>query len=321
MTRDVTSAAAGLSPPRSIGRAVAVGGGHGTARTLRALESVADHVTAVITVADDGGSSGRLRRDLGVPAPGDLRMALTALAPDSELAGLVAHRFDRGELAGHSLGNLLLVALLERCEGDLITALDRLAVLLGARGRVLPCTSQPVSLHAIAAGGDIRGQAAVAATPRIERVSLDPPAPAAPIQVLDAIGRADLVVLGPGSLYTSVLPNLMVPAVADALTSTPAMVALVANLRAQPGETEGMGLADHLDALREHVPALRIDVLVAHDGAPPRLPVRPLDPGEAVGHPLIGRVVTADLLDGADGHDPATLATVLAGIVRVAPGR
>jgi uncharacterized cofD-like protein len=278
-------------------------------------------VTAVITVADDGGSSGRLRRDHGVPAPGDLRMALTALAPPSELAALVAHRFDRGELSGHSLGNLVLVALIEQCNGDLVVAIDRLARLLGVQGRVLPCATEPVSLRAVTATGHVAGQTAVAATPRLQRVLLEPAHVAAPEAVPAAILAADVVVLGPGSLYTSILPNLLVPDIAEAVRGTRARVVLVANLREQPGETEGMTLADHLDALHAHVPGLRVDVLVGHHGSRPAGPGRALDPADAVGHPLIGEVVTGDLTDGVDGHDPVALAAAFARLVTTVPGR
>lgn len=303
-TRDVPS---GSGSGR---RAVAVGGGHGLARVLRALPRVVDHVTAVVTVADDGGSSGRLRRDLDVLPPGDLRMALTALAADRELAELVAYRFARGELAGHSLGNLMLVALHDLCDDDVVAALDRLAVALGVPGRVLPCTLEPVSLHAVTSTGEVTGQAAIAATPHLERVWLEPDQPATHPDVVAAIEQADIVVLGPGSLYTSLLPNLLVPSVARALAATSAPVALIANLREQPGETEGMTLHDHLDVLAAHVPDLAVEILIAHQGPAPSGAGIPL----AVDPALAGRVAEvlhSDLLDGRDGHDPTALAEAL----------
>jgi uncharacterized cofD-like protein len=297
-------------------RAVAIGGGHGLARTLRALPRVVDHVTAVVTVADDGGSSGRLRRDLDVLPPGDLRMALTALARQPELAATVGYRFRRGELAGHSLGNLVLVALLELSDGDVVRALDRLAALLQVPGRVLPCTTVPVTLLARTAGGGVTGQVAVAATPRLEQVWLAPADASATPEAVAAIERADLVVLGPGSLYTSLLPNLLVPGIAGAVATTAAPVVVVANLRQQPGETEGMSLVDHLDALLEHVPDLRVDVLIGHDGPAPSGEGAPLtlDPATIGGR--VGRVLPADLLDGHDGHDPAVLAGLLDRLLR-----
>jgi uncharacterized cofD-like protein len=297
-------------------RAVAIGGGHGVARSLRALPHVVDHVTAIVTVADDGGSSGRLRRDLDVLPPGDLRMALTALARTPALAEVIGYRFARGELAGHSLGNLILVALQDLSGGDLVEALDRLARVLEVPGRVLPCTLEHVTLHARASGGAVTGQVAVAATPRLEEVWLEPAAPPATPDAVRAISGADLVVLGPGSLYTSLLPNLLVPGIADALTRCRAPIVFIANLREQAGETEGMHLGAHLDALYAHIPRLELDVLVAHDGAAPSGAGAPLvvDPDALADR--VGRIVLADLLDGEDGHAPAALARVLGQLLR-----
>ena len=302
------------TPGHELDRAVAIGGGHGLARSLVALRDVADRVAAIVTVADDGGSSGRLRRDLGVLPPGDLRMAATALAHRARLAEVISYRFERGELGGHSLGNLVLVALQDLHGGDLVAALDELALHLGIAGRVLPCTTAPVTLHASSAAGGVSGQAAIAETSRLRRVWLSPPAPPATPAALDAIAEAELIVLGPGSLYTSLLPNLLVPGIATALQDTPAPVVLVANLREQPGETEGMDLADHLDVLADHAPEVRIDALLVHDGARPSGPGRALD---AHGSRLADRPVpihTADLLDRQDGHDPAALARALTAV-------
>lgn len=328
---------------------VVVGGGHGCSRALRALRRLAVERTAIVTVADDGGSSGRLRRDHDVVALGDLRMALLALAaeaippgqvapdgaaPDSSaLVALAGRRFERGELAGHSLGNLLLLGLIEESEGDLIAALDAFARLVGAVGRVLPATTVPVTLAAETASGPVAGQVAVATATRIRSVRLDPDdAPAAP-GVLDALGAADLVLLGPGSLYTSILPNLLVEGVADVLRDTTARVVLVGNLRAQPGETEEMDLADHVEALQQHVPGLRLDVLLAHDrsgrgglsdgkdrgvGAPAaRDPLR-IDEQRLAG--LVGTIVRTDLGDELDGHDPHRLADAVADLLGLAGG-
>jgi len=285
--------------------------GHGLARTLAALPGLFDHVTAVVTVADDGGSSGRLRRDLGVAPPGDLRMALTALARDDELAEVVGYRFRRGELAGHSLGNLGLVALRQLSDGDLVKALERIARLLDVPGRVLPCTTDEVVLKGRTSAGQVAGQAALAATRGIEEVWLEPREPEATGEALVAIRRADLVVLGPGSLFTSLLPNLLVPAVAEALAGSSSPVALVGNLREQPGETQGLALHDHLDVLSKHVPGLTVDVVVAHEGPAPAGGGTPLwadlDQLEA----RVAKVVVADLLDGHEGHDPVALAAAL----------
>jgi uncharacterized cofD-like protein len=310
------SGSAGTTPPEPVAggaghrvrRAVAIGGGHGLARTLAALPQLVDHVTAVVTVADDGGSSGRLRRDLDVLPPGDLRMAATALARDADLAALIGYRFTRGELSGHSLGNLVLIALQELSGGDPVVALDRLVRMLDVPGRVLPCTTTHVTLHATTADGAVTGQVAVAATPRLQRVWLEPDQPVASPEAIAAIDAADLVVIGPGSLYTSVIPNLLVPDIAAAVARTSAPVVYVANLREQPGETEGMGLVDHLDALADHVDGFHLDAVIAHDGPAPAGGGAALMIPDAAAEQRAGRLLVADLLDGHDGHDPAALA-------------
>ncbi|MEX2549995.1 MAG: uridine diphosphate-N-acetylglucosamine-binding protein YvcK [Nitriliruptoraceae bacterium] len=296
---------------RVLERAAALGGGHGVARSLAALTRLAEDVVAVVTVADDGGSSGRLRRDFGGLPPGDLRMALTALAGRSRIAEVLGHRFARGELAGHSLGNLVLTALVEEHDGDVIGALDELASWLAVPGRVLPCTTEPLSLHATTAHGQVDGQAAITRTSGLQRLRVAPAAPEATPQAVDAITRAELLVIGPGSLYTSVLPNLLVPGIRDALIAASAPVVLVANLREQPGETEGMTLADHLDVLASHVPGLYLDALVVHEGPPPGGPGRPLGSAVSGLEDRVGRLVRADLKDANDGHDPEALARAL----------
>lgn len=310
------TAAANRSGPGDGSRAVAIGGGHGLSRSLDALTRVVDHVTAVVTAADDGGSSGRLRRDLGVVPPGDLRMAVAALSPHRRLVELIQYRFEAGELEGHSLGNLILVALSQLEGDDIVAGLDELCRLLEVPGRVLPCTTLPVWLHAETADGRVSGQVAVAETPRIDRVHLEPADPPACGPAVEAIRRADLIVLGPGSLYTSLLPNLLVPGIAEAVCRATAPVVYVANLREQPGETEGMTLPDHLVALADHVPDLRLSHVVAHDGPRPSGPGAPLTAtAEDLGGALTA-IVESDLLDGDDGHDPQALAQVLRRIVR-----
>lgn len=305
-----------LVGPGDGSRAVAIGGGHGLNRTLQALSHVVDHVTAVVTAADDGGSSGRLRRDFGVVPPGDMRMALAALSPDEGLVRLLQYRFERGELDGHSLGNLMIVALTDLNHGDLIAALDEVAQLLQVRGRVLPCTTTPVTLHAETDGGRVEGQVEVAQTPRVDRVWLEPADVPATSAAVDAVRRADLIVLGPGSLYTSLIPNLLISEIARALAASEAPVALVGNLRQQPGETEGMDLYDHLAALHEHVPGLRLTTVITHEGPDPSGPGKRLEPDLDAVNGWVEEVVSADLLDGADGHDPRKLAGVLEGILR-----
>jgi len=250
---------------------VAVGGGHGQAATLRAARSYASSLTAVVSVADDGGSSGRLRRDLGIVPPGDLRTCLGALAsPDSVLAQAFEHRFEGAaltgsdaDLGGHALGNLVLTGLLA-VTGDVQAAVDEAARLLGAVGRVVPATYEPVVLAAEAACGAVEGQSNVARTPKIRRLSLVPVDVAAASAAVAAIAAADQVVLGPGSLYTSVLAAASVVGISAALRGARAQRVYVANLRPQPGETEGYDVADHVAAMLAH--GIEVD-LVLYDGA------------------------------------------------------
>lgn len=296
--------------------AVAIGGGHGTAKTLMALRSLTSAVTAVVTVADDGGSSGRLRREMDVLPPGDLRMALVALAERPELAELLQFRFSRGDLSGHSLGNLIIVALQELLEGDLLAALERVGTALGLAGRVLPCTTDEVHLRARTVDGEVSGQTNVAKAVRIEQVWLEPKTPTPTPAVLDAIRGARLIVVGPGSLYTSILPNLLIPSIATTITQSAATVVYVANLREQRGETQGMTFTAHLDAVLQHAPALRIDVLLAHTGAPVSgsLPALAINP--TLTHPQIGQVIGANLIgQDPDSHDPAALAQAFKNIL------
>lgn len=306
-------------------RVVAIGGGHGLARGLAALRRLAVAPTAIVTVADDGGSSGRLRADLGVIALGDLRMALLALARNHGLADALALRFLRGELEGHALGNLLLLALAEQAHGDVIAALDEAAGLLDCAGRVLPASTAPVHLAARVAGMEVDGQARVTrSTGRIERVWLEPEDPPACAEAMAAVRAADVVVLGPGSLFTSVVAALLVPQLATAVAETAARVVYLANVTAQPGETVGLDAQDHVAALLDHLPGARLDVVVLHDG--------PTDPhgGGPIGTQVaasdrVSRVIRADVVarrdDGSPGygHDPARLADVLAGVLDLPP--
>ena len=251
---------------------VALGGGHGLAASLSALRLMTDRITAVVTVADDGGSSGRLRDEMDVLPPGDLRMALSALCDDSEWGrtwrDLLQHRFATdGPLDRHSVGNLLIVALWELL-GDTVEGLDLVGRLLGARGRVLPMASVPLCIEAdvrTAAGHHevVRGQTQVALTPHhIEQLRLHPADPPACPEAVAAIRDADWVVLGPGSWYSSVLPHLLVPDLRAALVATTARVVVTLNLTPDD-ETEGMRAVDHLEVLRAHAPELPVHAVVA----------------------------------------------------------
>lgn len=238
---------------------VAIGGGHGLAIVLEAMVDRSSSLTAVVSVADDGGSSGRLRRDLGIVAPGDMRRCLAALTPNGLIRKALEHRFDHGVLAGHPAGNVLLASLLE-LEPDPVVVMDTLAAMVEARGRVLPATSEPVDLLASAARGTVKGQVAISESGAIHEIRFSPAEPEVPSAVVAAIEHADLIVLGPGSLYTSVLAPV-VPGVAAALRRRQGSLVHVANLAAEPGETEGYGLDEHIEAVLRH--GVDPDVVIA----------------------------------------------------------
>jgi uncharacterized cofD-like protein len=233
-------------------RVVAVGGGHGTAVSLRALRRVSDDVTGVVSVADDGGSTGRLRALLNVAAVGDLRKCLGALAdPDNPLTASFEHRFSVGELNGHAVGNLLLVGLID-ATGDLEESVRAVARVMGVTGAIVPASAEGVVLVASTEEGDTRGQTAVMKSSSIRRIRVEPTNAATPIAAVEAIERADVILIGPGSLFTSVLAACVVPGVTQALAGTTAKKIYVANLHAQIPETEGYTLEDHVDALVRH---------------------------------------------------------------------
>jgi uncharacterized cofD-like protein len=258
-------------------RVVALGGGHGLAASLSALKLLTDRVTGVVTVADDGGSSGRLREEFAVLPPGDLRMALAALCDDTEWGhtwrDVLQHRFrGEGPLAGHAVGNLLIVSLWDLL-GDTVGGLDLIGRLLNSRGRVLPMASVPLDIEAEIVGHDqaypevlstVRGQHRVASsTGRVQGVRLLPPDPGCPPETLAAVREADWVVLGPGSWFTSVMPHVLVPSLREALVGTPARRLLNLNLEMHVGETKGYRAQDHIDSLVKHAPELRFDVVLA----------------------------------------------------------
>ncbi|MFI6513410.1 uridine diphosphate-N-acetylglucosamine-binding protein YvcK [Streptosporangium sp. NPDC050855] len=303
-------------------KVVALGGGHGLYASLSALRRVTSRLTAVVTVADDGGSSGRLRRELGVLPPGDLRMALAALCDDDEWghtwSEVVQHRFrSDGDLHGHTVGNLLIVALWERL-GDTVAGLDWLGRLLGAHGRVLPMSSVPLDIAAeVELDGrvsTVRGQVACALTPgRVRAVSLLPKDPPACPEAVEAVLDADWVVFGPGSWFTSVLPHLMVPELAEALLATRARRLVALNLAPQPGETDGFSPQKHLEVLGQHASSLAIDVVVADTGV-----THDRDALAKAAADLGGRLVLAPVADedGSPRHDAQRLASVLDEIFR-----
>ncbi len=239
---------------------VAVGGGHGTAVTLRAARRYAGSVTAIVSVADDGGSSGRLRELLDVVALGDMSKCLVALAdPASVLASAFEHRFEEGELAGHALGNLILAGLVEST-GDLVAGVRAAAELLGAAGDVLPATTERVVLKAESDTGQVAGQVAVSRAGNIKTVSLVPGDARPPELAVERILAADQIVIGPGSLFTSVLAAAAVGGIAEAVAHSRAQRVYVCNLRPQLPETAGLDVAAHLRALSRH--NVSVDVVV-----------------------------------------------------------
>jgi uncharacterized cofD-like protein len=314
-------------------RVVALGGGTGLPRVLAGLSALGPtrgglDVTAIVTTCDDGGSSGELRRQYGMPSPGDIRNCLVALAGEpGPLAALFQHRFEgEGGLGGHTVGNLVIAALTQQL-GDFGAAVRAAGELVGARGQVLPATDGVVELVAtLDVGRVVRGESAIAAARgRVGRIALDRASPA-PSAALDALRAADLLVFGPGSLYSSVVATLLAGGVGDAIAASRAERVLVVNLFTQPGETDGYAASDHVRAIQHHLGPVVDTVLVHSDPLPAEL----VEIFAARGsHPVavdrdalaaLGiEVVEADLLarEGSGRHDPSRLAAALTGIATV----
>ncbi len=304
-------------------RVVALGGGTGLPVLLRGLKEHTNRITAIVTVMDDGGSSGRLRGELGILPPGDIRNCLVALAGAEPLMErLFQHRFSRGSLAGHSFGNLFIGALTELL-GDFQAAVRAASQVLRVNGQVLPSTLDHAQLCAVLAdGGEVCGETAIAASRQpIRRVYLRPgrcrPVP----EALEALAEADLVVMGPGSLYTSIMPNLLVEGMADAIRRSPARRSFVVNIMTQPGETTGFTAADHVRVVLEHVGPGVVDEVVVNSGpiGAERLAryraqgAAPVAVDREALAALGVEVVEADLVnrDELVRHEPAKLAAVL----------
>jgi uncharacterized cofD-like protein len=300
--------------PRNRVRVVCLGGGTGLSTILRGLKKIAS-VTAVVTTTDDGGSSGRLRRDFGMPAPGDVRNCLSALAEDENLVGrLFEHRFTTGELAGHSFGNLFLAGLTDLL-GSFDQAVSESARVLAVAGRVVPSTTDMVELVArFSDGHTVRGETALAADGGLcQSVHLDPPDPLAHPRALQAIERAELIVMGPGSLFTSTLPPLLIPGIRETVRMARVPRIYVCNLLQQPGETEGYRASDHVARIYEHVGADLVDgVLVSRNRAEHGTPV-PVDRG---GLRRLGLRVFGARLATEWQHDPDRLARSLVRLSR-----
>ncbi len=303
-------------------RVVAIGGGTGLPNLLSGLKAYTDRLTAVVTVADDGGSSGRLRRDLRILPPGDLRNCLVALAETEPLmARLFQHRFTRqGALAGHSFGNLFIAALTE-VTGDFGEAVRASSKVLAVSGQVLPVTLEDVRLVATLADGRvISGESRItSAGGVIRRLVLEPAGARPNVEVLQAIARADAIVLGPGSLYTSILPNLLLEPVARAVERSGALKIYACNVMTQPGETDGLPVSGHLKALKEHTRLALVDTVLANTEQPSdeileryaRQGQHPVAVDRDAIEALGVRLVKARLLEARDGlirHHPGRLA-------------
>ena len=295
-------------------RVVAMGGGYGLSTTLRAARHYASEVTGIVSVADDGGSSGRLRRAFGIPAPGDLRRCLVALAdPESIWAEAFERRFDAAELQGHPLGNIIIAGLASTL-GDFGLAIDEVLRLLGAVGRVVPATAEPVALKAtylrrggtdeqpISVQGVVEGEVRVGSTAGLTEVSVVPPDPKVPDEALQAILEADQICIGPGSLFTSVLAVAAIPAIREALQQAKGTRIYICNLSEQHPETSGYTMSDHVSTIFAH--GVPLDIVV-HD--PARLPL---------GGPVNIEVATRSLADRTGRlHEAELLAAALSSLL------
>jgi uncharacterized cofD-like protein len=302
-------------------RVVAIGGGHGLAQALHAIQTYAGSITAVVTVADDGGSSGRLIEQLDIPPPGDLRKCLLALTPQPTLWGeLFSYRFDRGDIAGHSLGNLMLAALSDVL-GDFNTALNAAGSVLETQGDVIPSADEYLRLRATVDGKVVEGQVAIASAPgHIKDLELIPGDVGANQTALERIAAADQIVLAPGSLYTSLLSTMIVPGITEAVDASVARLVYVLNIITQEAETSDMTGAEHVRALHERSGLQRAGTIIGHRGAvavPEMVQAVTLDDDEALA--LGWDLVAEDVVD-ADAawpqHDPIKLGRVLAALAR-----
>jgi uncharacterized cofD-like protein len=307
----------------------AIGGGTGQSTLLRGLKEVSSNITAVVTVADDGGSSGKLRDELGVPPVGDIRNCIAALA-DAEpaMTSLMQYRFPTTEaepgVAGHALGNLLIAAMAD-ISGDFEEGVRSANRVLAVRGQVVPVAGEALYLSAeLADGSVLQGQSRITRSRGIRRVWLTPPSVAASPEAVEAIRRAELIVLGPGSLYTSVLPSLLVPDIRAALESSRGLRVYVANVATQLGETEGYTLSEHVAALAAHDVAGLVDVVLANDDTSARVPegypaepVR-IDLPRGSGHARLELAAVVDP-ENAHRHDPQRLTEALMRLLEERP--
>ena len=289
-------------------RVVAIGGGHGLAMLLKAVDTYAGHTTAIVATGDDGGSSGRLRECISMPAPGDLRRCIAAVSPNTELAVAMEHRFSEGDLAGHAVGNLVLAGLVDAGH-DLVSAAAHLSRWLGVDPdvmQVLPATDAAIDLVAETPEGTVRGQVEIEAAGRLVHIAVDPPDPPVPAAAIEALRAANQIVLGPGSFYTSVLAAAVVPGIQQAIAERSGRFVFVANLQADETGVKDVDLAGHLTVLGLH--DLMPDVAITQRGGLPLGDVASAAPDT--------RVIEADI-DRPHGlaHDSDLLGAVLAGLL------
>ncbi len=311
-------------------RIVAIGGGTGLSTLLKGLKQYSSNITAIVTVTDDGGSSGRLVRDMGIIPPGDLRNCLVALADQEKLmTDLFQHRFknEAGSLSGHSIGNLLIAALVEQEGGDFDKALERASEVLNIRGRVIPSTLTPVRLRALMENGvEICGETDIVSSAlRIRRIFLDPSFAEPHPDALEAIAEADLIVIGPGSVYTSLVPNLLVDGMAAAISQSRAIKAYICNVMTQPGESDAFTAAEHLVALEANVDGRVVDYALVNTGIPTSALIEKYEQsGQFLVDADLDRIkamgikaVTGDYMSESDyvRHDPMRLASRLVGLL------
>lgn len=298
-------------------RVVGLGGGTGLSTLLRGVKEISSNVTGIVTVTDDGGSSGKLRQELGLLPPGDIRNCIVALAEaEPMMKDLFQYRFTEGSLAGHSFGNLFIAAM-TGLTGSFEKAVEESSRVLKVTGTIMPSTL--ANLHLVAVmedGSEVSGESSIPRSgERVAKIRLSHPAPDAYLPALDAIAQAQLVVIGPGSLYTSLIPNLLVPGIASALAATRVPVVYVCNIATQPGETQGFTVADHVRALRRQASGLRIDYVIANSNMTPLGPLFPLSRLVVLGDYEFPGVtlVERDLMNSEfrGHHDPGKLAAAL----------
>lgn len=312
-------------------RIVAIGGGTGLSTILRGLKMHSSNITAIVTVSDDGGSSGRLRNDMGMTPPGDIRNCLVALADaEKSMTDLFQHRFkdDSGSLSGHSMGNLLIAALVNQSHGDFEKAIERASDVLNIRGRVLPATLDKVSLMATLDNGiEICGETAIAAAgQRIQRIKLDPPDVQPHAAAIEAIQAADIVCIGPGSVFTSIIPNLLVPGIAQALKETQAVKAYICNVMTQPGESDTFSASEHITAILKNTESRIFDYVLVNNGVPSEAAIEKYrESGQHLVDPDTDRIrgmgfrpIVRDFTSESDfvRHDPVKVENCLMGLLR-----